>query len=214
MKTGGGKVRGGWSRSWLSAGWCVPELSTADDKASKVGSGWVARSYHVILHLSSLWKLHKNLNKQPFFFSVSILLFVPISTSGFLLHLLPRLHFISLRLLPPLLLLPSYQWECRQTALSALCVCALVLTTDNSGYCLSVDLSVYQTSGKEMPIAPILIRQIALSPPSPNVYVPNCHQPLCLFLFFSPIHSSLSPWHEAQWIAASEIRLVGALSLR
>lgn len=159
---------------------------------------------------------HKNSTKtwinNLFFFSVSILLFVPISTSGFLLHLLPRLHFISLRLLPSLL--PSYQRECRQTALSALCVCALVLTTDNSGYCLSVDLSVYQTSGKEMPIAPILIRQIALSPPSPNVYVPNCHQPLCLFLFFFPIHSGLSPWHEAQWIAASEIRLVGALSLR
>jgi len=47
-----GKARLGWRRSCLS-GWCIPELSIADDKPSEVGSGWVARSYRLIPHFSA-----------------------------------------------------------------------------------------------------------------------------------------------------------------
>lgn len=49
---------------------------------------------------------------------------------------------MSLRLLlcRPLSCL-RYQQKCRQTVLSVLCVCALVLTKDNSGYCLPICLS-------------------------------------------------------------------------
>lgn len=98
--------------------------------------------------------------------------------------------FFSSHLSHPLLsitlscsLLLSYQWECRQTVLSTRCVCVLVLTTDNSGYCLSVWLSVYQTLVEEMLITLSLIHQIALSPPSSACLPPNIPSN-CLTLSF------------------------------
>lgn len=172
-----GKARGGWRRLWLS-GWCVPELSAAEDKPSEVGSCWVARSYHLIPHFLSPQTLHWDLSKQQ----------LHLLSPSYFPSFFPSPTTFSTCLFSPSLslsLIPSYQRECRQTVLSVLCVCVLVLTTDNSGYCLSVCLSVYQTQAKRCrslhhsPARLLCLHRLLL------VYVPKYHLSLSLSTLFS-----------------------------
>lgn len=169
-----------WS-SCLSGGY-APSLFPADDKPWEVGSGLVARSYHFILYIFPHSVLHSDLSKQSFFhptfYSLYFIQFLcGLQVFSPLISLIPfcLLHSLALS---SCLISGSVDRQCYQHG-----VCVLVLTTDNSGYCLSVWLSVYQTLVEEMLITLSLIHQIALSPPSSACLPPNITSN-CLTLSF------------------------------
>lgn len=174
-----GKARVGWRRLWLS-GWCVPELSTADNKPSEVGSGWVARSYPLIPHFLSPSTLRWDLSKQqPLWLSPSYSpSFFPSPTTFSTCPFSPSLS-LSYRLISGVLSV------CRQTVLSVLCVRVLVLTTDNSGYCLSVCLSVYQTQAKRCRSLHHSSARLLCLHRLPLVYIPKYHLSLSLSAQFT-----------------------------